>query len=176
MGLDMYAFSVAPSNVVPNAAAIARYRFPLTGNDLRVGAIVVNHWSGPICAAAFPSYDVWHPQLDDEFLASKYVLPGSTLFHQWRKHPDLHAWMQRMWRVKRRPNSNANFSYRTPIGLDQRDLDALEHGVRNRQLPKGSGPFFGESDGTERADDLDFIAQARTEIARGRLVYYTSWW
>jgi len=60
--------------------------------------------------------------------------------------------------------------------LERADLDALERVVRQRQLPTCSGSFFGESDGSEQADDLAFIAEARAAMARGRLVYYTSWW
>lgn len=178
MGLSMYAFSVPPSDVLPDAAAIARYRFPADGVGLPEGGVVVR--------SAIPEYldmevlsrmvDELSRSSDESFLASKYVLPGSEFLHRWRKHPDLHAWVQRLWRVRRHPNPNVGFNFSTPIGLESRDLDTLEHAVRHRQLPKGSGFFFGESDGSEQAGDLAFIAEARAAIAAGRLIYYTSWW
>lgn len=180
MGLDMYAFSVPPSDVLPDAAAIARYRFPADGVGLPEGVIGVPSSPLPPKYVDMEVLRRWTDDLDEyldtSFLKSKYVLPGSELIHQWRKHPDLHAWLQRLWRVRRRPNPNVVFAGATPIGLESRDLDALEHAVRHRQLPKGSGPYFGESDGSEQEDDLAFIAEARAAIAAGRLVYYTSWW
>ena len=38
------------------------------------------------------------------------------------------------------------------------------------------GFFFGVSDGSEKDDDLAFIARARLAIAEGKAVYYDSWW
>jgi hypothetical protein len=172
MSLDMYAFSVAPSDEVPTTEAIARYRFPADGEELPDGITVSCAGYDDLGAAVANM----RQQLTDTFLASRFVLPDSTLFHQWAKHPNLHAWMQRLWRVKRRPNPNALFSNKAPIGLDSSALDSLEHAIRHRQLPPGSGYFFGQSDGSEQDDDLDFITKARAEIAKGRLVYYTSWW
>jgi hypothetical protein len=175
MGLDMYAFSVAPSEVLPDAAAITRYRFPADGVGLPTGVVHTSHYLiGDVLANGLPL--AWRQPVTDTFLSSKYLLPGSTKLHQWHKHPNMHAWMQRLWRAKRRPNSNASFNHHTPIGLERADLDALERVVRQRQLPTCSGSFFGESDGSEQADDLAFIAEARSAMARGRLVYYTSWW
>ena len=45
-----------------------------------------------------------------------------------------------------------------------------------RRLPKTTGFFFGESDGSEQEDDLEFIAKAREALAADKFVYYTSWW
>jgi len=172
MGLDMYAFSLTPSEEIPTTDAIARYRLPPATSPLPSNFSVT---CLDVCGLG-AAVQTMHQQILDAFLASVFVLPGSTLIHDWTGHPDLHAWMQRLWRVRRRPNPNAIFSLHTPIGLDTSALDALEHAVRQGQLPPGSGPFFGESDGSEREDDLAFIAMARAEIAQGRLVYYTSWW
>ena len=52
----------------------------------------------------------------------------------------------------------------------------VEHTVRHGRLPKTTGFFFGESDGSELEDDLDFIAKAREALAADKFVYYTSWW
>jgi len=43
-------------------------------------------------------------------------------------------------------------------------------------IPDTSGFFFGDSDGTELEDDLQFITDARAEIAKGNAVVYDSWW
>ncbi|WP_200964156.1 hypothetical protein [Ensifer sp. Root278] len=60
--------------------------------------------------------------------------------------------------------------------LTSADLDALENAIRSRSLPPTSGFFFGESDGSEIDDDLQFVAKAREAIAAGLMVFYSSWW
>ena len=95
------------------------------------------------------------------------------LLHYWRKHPNLHGWMRQLYHVKggTDPNFNCN-----PVELTLTDLDALEQAILNGNLPSTSGFFFGESDGTEKDDDLLFIEKSRQAIAEGLAVYYTSWW
>ena len=43
-------------------------------------------------------------------------------------------------------------------------------------LPKGAGFFWGESTPDDKADDLEFIREARKRIKAGKAVFYTSWW
>jgi hypothetical protein len=43
-------------------------------------------------------------------------------------------------------------------------------------LPCTAGFFFGESDGSEKHDDLQFVAKAREALAAGLTVFYSSWW
>ena len=107
-------------------------------------------------------------------LTKSRVAPPKQI-HQWRKHPDLHAWMEQLWRCKTRSNGSAEFN-QVRVRLSQKDLDDLEHDICEQLLPKGEGFFFGESDGSECADDLAFVEKARKELARGRRVYYTSSW
>ncbi len=93
--------------------------------------------------------------------------------HYWRKHPNLHGWMEALYREKGGTDDNFNC---VNLLLDDEDLDRLEAVIRSGSLPPTSGFFFGESDGTEREDDLDFIQKARTALADGITVFYTSWW
>ena len=99
-------------------------------------------------------------------------LPKEEL-HYWRKHPNLHGWMSDLYYAKggSDPNFNCN-----PVELTLADLDALEQAILNGNLPSTCGFFFGESDGTEKDDDLLFIKNARQAIAEGLAVYYDSWW
>ncbi len=94
-------------------------------------------------------------------------------FHYWRKHPNLHGWMERLYRQK--GGKNASFNC-TGVVLTSEDLDALEADVNAGKLPHTEGFFFGETDGSEKEDDLLFIRKARGDIAGGMTVYYTSWW
>lgn len=90
----------------------------------------------------------------------------------WRKHPDLQGWMQELYLAK---GGQEEFNC-VNVRLEPEDLDALEEAVRDGDLPRTSGFFFGESTPDDRDDDLIFIRDARQELAEGRVVYYTSWW
>lgn len=93
--------------------------------------------------------------------------------HYWRKHPDLHGWMAKLY-VKK-GGTDANFNCKT-VELTATDLYALESAIKAQDLPHTRGFFFGESTPDDIADDLDFVAKARAAINAGKAVYYTSWW
>ena len=99
----------------------------------------------------------------------------STLeeIHYWRKHPNLHGWMEQLYRRKGGQNPDFNVA---PVVLNDGDIDRLEQDIRRNQLPYTDGFFFGASDGTEVAGDLDFIANARAAIALGMTVFYIADW
>jgi hypothetical protein len=93
--------------------------------------------------------------------------------HYWRKHPDLHGWMENLYRKKggRQPEFNCD-----PVVLSIADIDLLEIAVKRKELPTTSGFFFGHSDGSEIEDDLLFIRKARQALTEGLTIFYTSWW
>jgi hypothetical protein len=91
----------------------------------------------------------------------------------WRKHPDLHGWMEALYRSKGGTDEVFNLS---TVRLDGADLDALEAAVKGKQLPLTMGFFFGKSQPQYKRDDLDFIQKARAALANGKKVFYTSWW
>lgn len=92
----------------------------------------------------------------------------------WRKHPDLHGWMEELYRAKGGAGEN-RFNCET-VEVTLADLDALEKALDERSLPHTEGFFFGESDETDIARDREFIALARQAIADGLFVLYDSWW
>ncbi|WP_430450713.1 phosphoglycerate kinase [Rhodopirellula europaea] len=92
--------------------------------------------------------------------------------HYWRKHPNLHGWMERLYYDK---GGTEDFNC-VPVVLNVTDLDQLEIDIQSGDLPDTSGFFFGESEGNESEDDLEFIAKARRAIADGQTVFYDSWW
>ena len=100
--------------------------------------------------------------------------PADTakLFY-WRKHPNLHGWMEVLYRAK--GGKDEQFSL-APVRLVVSDLDALEKAVRKNALPETSGFFFGKSRPDEKNRDLEFICKARDAIVSGKAVFYTSWW
>jgi hypothetical protein len=93
--------------------------------------------------------------------------------HYWRKHPDLHGWMENLYREKGGTAESFNC---VRMVLAAPDLDRLEADIKERRLPETQGFFFGDSDGSETAGDLAFIGKARAAIQSGLTVYYTSWW
>ncbi len=93
--------------------------------------------------------------------------------HYWRKHPNLHGWMEALYWEKGGQGDCFNC---VPVALTATDLDALERDIRENRLPETAGFFFGASDGSEAEEDLEFIAKARDALAEGKTVFYNSWW
>ena len=93
----------------------------------------------------------------------------------WRKHHDLHGWMERLYRDK---GGDAESFNCIPVRLTLDDLESLEADLMDSALPETIGFFFGNNPPDEDSlrEDLVFIAKARAEIAMGREVYYDSWW
>lgn len=96
----------------------------------------------------------------------------AELFY-WRKHPNLHGWMEELYFERGGTNSDFNCS---PVRLEPVHIDALEKAVFNDELPPTTGFFFGESRPMEKERDLEFIRKAREALKSGKQVFYTSWW
>jgi len=97
----------------------------------------------------------------------------ASQIHYWRKHPNLHGWMERLYREKGGKEDIFNC---VSVALNADDVEQLEIDIQAGNLPPTSGFFFGASDGTESADDMDFVSKARGAIAEGKTVFYSSWW
>ena len=100
----------------------------------------------------------------------------------WRKHPNLHGWMEQLWEAKGRPGI-IDTSYQdvmfngVEVELTWDDLDQLEEDIKNGRLPSTTGFFFGDnSDDYYQSQDLEFIRQARAELFTGLKVFYNSSW
>ena len=93
----------------------------------------------------------------------------------WRKHHDLHGWMENLYRAKGGTKESFNC---VPVRLSDTDLDNLMIDVMNKKLPQTTGFFFGDNpqDSESVINDLKFIALAKEAIQEGDAVYYDSWW
>ena len=93
----------------------------------------------------------------------------------WRKHHDLHGWMERLYRAKGGDKESFNC---VPVRLTEDDLMELELDIKNNKLPQTTGFFFGDNppDAESAKEDLAFVAQCRQVLAEGDAVYYDSWW
>lgn len=93
----------------------------------------------------------------------------------WRKHHDLHGWMENLYRQKGGTAESFNC---VPVRLTLEDLDQLQEDILNELLPETRGFFFGNNppDDETIENDLKFIQAARVAITKGDAVYYDSWW
>ena len=95
----------------------------------------------------------------------------------WRKHPNLHGWMERLWDAKGDHGRTGQDFNGVELELTAEDLDELERAVTHHQLPATSGFFFGNNSDQHYYDsDLAFIKAARTEMFMGLKVFYNSSW
>lgn len=97
----------------------------------------------------------------------------------WRKHPNLHGWMEELWRDKgghRDAGDDAMFNG-IELELTKEDIDSLELAIKEGKLPATTGFFFGDpSDNYYYEDDLNFVKEARANLFLGLKVFYNSSW
>ena len=121
----------------------------------------------------------WHVKAEDAIgdfeIAENDDGMKVTELHYWRKHHDLHGWMEKLYRAKGGDKKSFNC---VPVRLTVADLDALQTDLLSSALPKTTGFFFGNNppDMESLSGDLKFIQKARDIIAEGDAVYYDSWW
>ena len=97
----------------------------------------------------------------------------------WRKHPNLHGWMEQLWERKGMPNTGNKDATFNGIELELTwdDLDELELAIRHNQLPNTQGFFFGNpADSHYYEQDLEFVNNAKAEVFLGLKVFYNSSW
>ena len=116
---------------------------------------------------------------------------------QWRKHPNLQGWMERLWRKQKYgdaatpdPITGEGYSNQTYLGdpfnqeeveLTLDDIERLRLDIQNKTLNGGHGDttgfFFGDSsDEYYRETDIDFCDKAKTALTKGcKVIYYSSW-
>jgi len=132
--------------------------------------------------------DMYVQIVEDEFFTGPVTEPkhsdSSEEFYYWRKHPNLHGWMENLYRSKG-GDKEFNCEY---VELTKEDIKKLFKDVIKNKLPHTEGFFFGASP-TEKdlidyvytlQDDLKFIGKAleffEDEENEGKHLMYTSWW
>ena len=106
---------------------------------------------------------------------------SSTELAYWRKHPNLHGWMERLWNEKGCPGLEAGFNDIMFNGIELEltfdDVVKLESDIKNNNLPNTAGFFFGNnSDEYYKAQDLEFVYEAKSRLFLGQKVFYNSSW
>ena len=93
-------------------------------------------------------------------------------FFYWRKHPDLHGLMEKIYLEK---GGEDTFNCR-PVQLTAEDLERIGLAVIDEELPETSGFFFGQSSDEDRKRDLEFLTEAKRSLDEGYTIWYDSWW
>ena len=98
----------------------------------------------------------------------------------WRKHPNLHGWMERLWHEKGCPGSDDTAMFNgVELELTSEDIDRLEQDLLANRVSAlcTVGFFFGDaSDDHYREQDLAFVREARADLFMGLRVFYNSSW
>ena len=112
----------------------------------------------------------------NEFVSKTVTKPYEIAY--WRKHPNLHGWMQRLWERKGKPGGYDDDRFNgIELELNWDDLDELERAIRHGQLPNTTGFFFGDpADSHYYKQDLEFVNNAKAEVFLGLKVFYNSSW
>ena len=130
-------------------------------------------------AAKAGEHDEYHAA-EGSYVDGEWTVPSRTKPRElayWRKHPNLHGWMEQLWNKRNGGNCDGNTFNGIELELTWEDIDQLEHAVTHSQLPGTAGFFFGEdSDQHYRKSDLEFIRNARAELFLGLKVFYNSSW
>lgn len=109
-------------------------------------------------------------EFDDE-VDGDWPERGYTEIFYWRKHYDLHDWMERLYYNK---GGSAESFNCVKVRLTNDDLDNLEKTILTNCLPNVDPCLqYGEDD---LSNDLRFIVVARKAISDGCSVFYDSWW
>lgn len=95
--------------------------------------------------------------------------------YYWRKHHDLHGFMEELYFSKGGTNESFNCAN---LRLREADLDRLERAIKDNALPETVGFFFGNNppDKDSNNADLAFAARCRTEIEAGYAIIYSAWY
>ena len=119
---------------------------------------------------------VWDEELK-ESVNLDVIKPREIAY--WRKHPNLHGGMERLWKQRRAvdPAIDGETFNGIELELSWEDIDELEKAVKKKQLPSTTGFFFGnDADQHYYNQDLEFIKNARAELFCGLKVFYNSSW
>ncbi|MFY8162648.1 MAG: hypothetical protein ACOVKC_00265 [Brevundimonas sp.] len=93
-------------------------------------------------------------------------------FARWRKHPDLHDWMETL-AIERGFRGQFNCVW---LRLTPQDIDRLQADMDEGLARSGGGFFFGESSPEKEAYTRRFIKGARHAFRKGATIFYDSWW
>jgi hypothetical protein len=96
--------------------------------------------------------------------------------YTWRKHPNMHGWMQQLYARKSGVTDPEEFNSSVYVELNAQEIAELAEVVEKRELPHTTGFFFGQSGPDDFEYDQEFLTAATRAILAGYKVYYTASW
>ena len=125
-------------------------------------------------AARKGQHDEYWGNYDHKTETSTVEKPRELMY--WRKHPNLHGWMEQLYRAR---GGKAEIFNGVELELTYDDILKLEEDINNGIVSSLNtrGFFFGDpSDDYYKEKDLQFCVDAKTELFLGRKVFYNSSW
>ena len=93
-----------------------------------------------------------------------------------RKHPNLHGWIEKEWRNQVQPDETEDFNC-VHFYLDLDTINRLQAANENDALPPTTGFFFGsDADDLYRDELNNACLDMKQALKDGYEVYYWSWW
>lgn len=96
----------------------------------------------------------------------------------WRKHNALDGWMQNLWEAIRDDEDDYELNGQE-VPIDADDIEMLEMVVNKDMLPETHGFFYGGDsryDEEQKKTTLEFIAEAKKALKKGKQVFYQNSW
>jgi hypothetical protein len=116
----------------------------------------------------------WDPDTKEWKTSGPVAKPRQIAY--WRKHPNLHGWMEKLAEAKGLEYDSFNG---IELELTWGEIDMLEQDIKNGNLAKldTTGFFFGKpSDSYYKEQDLKFCSDAKADLFLGLQVFYNSSW
>lgn len=110
------------------------------------------------------------------YAAAKMESETSDKIAYFRKHPNLHGFMQQLYESKTGDTDPGNFNG-VELELTFQDLDQLEETTKQDKLPPTTGFFFGgDSDDEYKESLLEAVRDAKFKSMLGLKIFYNSSW
>ena len=110
---------------------------------------------------------------DDPDGAMEGAMDDHQRLHYWRRHPNLHGWMEKLYVAKGGKSPVCDGG----LLLTRRDLETLMKDILDDKLPETHVPFFGDNADAEMKDEtLEWIVKCFAVIKEGYDVWYTAGW
>ena len=125
-------------------------------------------------AAHKGQHDEYWKNYDFEKDTSTVEKPREIMY--WRKHPNLHGWMENLYRAR---GGDAEMFNGVELELTYDDILKLEEDITKGRVKRlgTTGFFFGDpSDDYYHDKDMEFIRLAKAELFLGIPVFYNSSW
>lgn len=96
----------------------------------------------------------------------------------WRKHPDLHGFVEELWRARNSEQECGSFNCED-LELSEEDILQIINCSKDKSFSKHDGTkwfFFGQTDGHHHEKTVEIMENALQLKRQGKRIFYSSWW